>query len=101
MEIGTQRYADVLCLLADGGLPACFTQTGGMCAALEIRLEGGRTILVTDAEDSLAWDPFEHRGWGVGLYSPGSEYDDGPVRFVDSQDGSSSALLPLIKQLLI
>jgi len=32
-----------------------FTQTGGMCAALEGTLEAGQHLLITDAEDSLSW----------------------------------------------
>lgn len=70
MKIGQSRYQDVLDLLQAQGLGATFTQTGGMCAALEVLLDSGHTLLVTDAEDTLAWDREEHRGWGVGLYPP-------------------------------
>ncbi len=36
---GTARYADVIDALNGMGLPTVFTQTGGMCAALEVSLE--------------------------------------------------------------
>jgi len=101
MAIGASRYADVLETLREEGLPAGFTQTGGMCAAIEVHLEGGHTLLVTDAEDCLAWDRDSHRGWGVGLYRPASEYDDGPLRFEEDEDGSLSALLPLVRRVLL
>lgn len=77
MAAGADRYRDVLDLLADAGLSATFTQTGGMNAALEVLLDGGHTLLVTDVEDSLSWDREEHQGWGVGLYRPDQENTDG------------------------
>ncbi len=86
MRAGAARYQDVLDALRVAGLPATFTQTGGMCAALEVMLDSGHTLLITDAEDTLAWERDEHHGWGVGLYPPGSEHDDGPLAF----DGSSN-----------
>ena len=70
-------YQDVLDRLAAAGLPAAFTQTGGMCAALEVQLETGHTLLITDADDTLAWDRREHEGWRVGLFPPGDEYARG------------------------
>jgi len=51
------------------GLNAAFTQTGGMNAALEIHLDGGAHLLVTDADDSLPWsaDDLHRMGrWPVG-----------------------------------
>jgi len=38
MAVGTARYADVIAALDAAGLPTVFTQTGGMCAALEVTL---------------------------------------------------------------
>ncbi len=38
MAIGAARYADVIAALTGAGLPTVFTQTGGMCAALEVTL---------------------------------------------------------------
>ena len=75
MAWGAEQYADVLAALEEEGLPAIFTQTGGMCAAIEVQLETGRTLLVTDAEDTLAWAWAEHEGWAVGLYAAGEDRD--------------------------
>ena len=100
MAIGQTRYQDVLECLGAAGLPATFTQTGGMCAALEVMLDSGQTLLVTDAEDALSWDREEHQGWGVGLYAPASAYDDGALAFDSTPDGSVSALLPLVGEVL-
>jgi len=49
LQVGQCRYQDVLHLLARAGMAATFTQTGGMNAAFEIVLDGGHTLLVTDA----------------------------------------------------
>lgn len=96
MEIGAARYEDVLAQLAVAGLRATFTQTGGMNAALEVLLDSGHTLLVTDAEDSLAWERDEHRGWGVGLYPPEQADDAGECLAFDSTaDGTAAALPPL------
>lgn len=100
MAIGRERYTDVLDLLSETGLPTTFTQTGGMCAALEVTLEAGYTLLITDADETLSWSRADHRGWRVGLYRPGSEYDDGPIAYDSVEDGSVSALLPLIESVM-
>ena len=100
MAAGAAEYRDVLDALAAADLPAVFTQTGGMCAAVEVRLEDGRTLLITDAEDCLTWQRGDHRGWGVGLYPPDSEYDSGPLAFENEEDGSLSTLLPLVRRVL-
>ena len=94
---GAAAYADVLDLLRACGLPAELTQTGGMCAALEVVLDSGHTLLVTDAQGSLAWEREEHQGWGVGLYPPDQAHTDGECLAFDSTpDGSPAALLPLV-----
>lgn len=101
MTIGQSRYRDVLDLLADAGLGATFTQTGGMNAALEVLLDSGHTLLITDAEDSLSWDRDEHHGWGVGLYPPDQANTDGECLAFDStDDGSPQALPPLAHHVL-
>ena len=100
MTIGETRYRDVLECLGAAGLPATFTQTGGMCAALEVMLDSGQALLIADAEDPLSWDREEHQGWGVGLYAPASAYDDGALAFDSTQNGSVSALLPLVGEVL-
>lgn len=101
MKIGQDRYQDVLDLLRAGGLPGTFTQTGGMCAALEVVLDSGHALLVTDEDYTLSWDRAEHRGWGVGLYPPDYANNDGEcLAYESTADGSADALLPLIEQVL-
>ncbi len=100
MAVGTARYADVIAALEAAGLPTVFTQTGGMCAALEVTLEAGQHLLITDAEDSLSWDRGEQRGWGVGRYVTDSEYDDGPVAFDSTDDTTATALLAVVRSVL-
>jgi len=95
MAFGADQYSDVLEALDHAGLPSMFTQTGGMNAAIEVQLETGQTLLVTDAEDSLAWVRAEHDGWAVGLYGPG-ERDEGPLAFGQTEDGNLPALLDLV-----
>lgn len=95
MAWGADQYRDVLNRLEAEGLPAMFTQTGGMCAAIEVQLETGHTLLITDAEDSLAWARAEHEGWGVGMYAAGED-SDGAIAFGAVADGNVSALLPLL-----
>lgn len=100
MAYGTAQYADVIAHLNDAGLPTTFTQTGGMCAALEVTLDGGQTLLITDAHDSLSWDRQAHHGWSVGRYPHGSEYDDTTLALESTDDGSLPALLPLVRTVL-
>ena len=101
MDVGTERYRDVIDALNAQGLPTIFTQTGGMCAALEVTLETGRYLLITDAGDSLSWNREEQLGWGVGLYRPGSEGDDGPERFEEDEDSTrTDTLLSLVRTVL-
>jgi len=101
MAIGAARYADIIATLNGAGLPTVFTQTGGMCAALEVTLDNGQHLLITDAEDSLSWERAEQRGWGVGRYVTDSEYDDGPRAFADSEDTGSNTLLRLVREVLV
>ncbi len=77
-----------------------FIQTGGMCAAIEVLLDGGQTLLITDAEDTLSWDRADHRGWAVGLYPPDEAHNDGPVMFDTADDGSPEALIGLAQRVL-
>ncbi len=101
MAVGTARYADIIAALEAAGLPTVFTQTGGMCAALEVTLEAGQHLLITDAEDSLSWERGEQRGWGVGRYVTDSEYDDGPLVFCDSPNTDTDTLLRLVRAVLL
>ncbi len=57
-------------------------------------------LLITDAEDSLSWDRAQHRGWGVGLYPPESEYDGECLTFGSTEDGRLSALATLVDEVL-
>lgn len=100
MRLGRAQYQDVVDELIGAGLPTSFTQTGGMNAALEVRLDGGHTLLVTDAEDSLSWARAEHAGWAVGLYAPEQAYDGEVLAFDTTEDGSVAGLRKLIDRVL-
>jgi hypothetical protein len=99
MRRGAGQYADVLEALHGAGLPAFFTQTGGMCAAIEVRLEAGRSLLITDADDTLAWQRREHQGWGVGMYE---EIDDAdlPLFYGEVSSGDIASLLVLVREVM-
>lgn len=99
MAWGAGQYSDVLVRLGGEGLPGNFIQTGGMCAAIEVSLETGRTLLITDAEDSLAWARAEHAGWAVGLYEPG-EHCDGPLTYAQVDGSDTTSLLDLIRDVM-
>ena len=101
LAAGQARYQDVLDRLAAAGMPAVFTQTGGMCAALQVTLDSGHLLLVTDAEDTLAWDRAEHEGWRVGLFPPDQADTDGEcLAHASTPDGAPDALLPLVRSVL-
>jgi hypothetical protein len=100
MAIGRAQYQDVLDALAGDGLPAEFTQTGGMNAALQVSLEGGWSLLVTDAEDSLSWARAEQQGWGVGLYAPEHAFDGECRAWSSTPDGSLTALRACVEEVL-
>lgn len=100
MAIGQAQYQDVINRLTAAGWPAVFTQTGGMNAALEVMLDGGFSLLITDAFDSLAWARDEHEGWNVGLYAPANQYDGDCMVSAVSEDSSVAALEDLIRELL-
>ncbi len=100
MSVGQGQYQDVIDALFTAGLPATFTQTGGMNAALEVLLDGGHSLLITDFEDSLSWSREEHSGWSVGLYGPAEQYDGQAVAFADTTDSDLPALRAVIEQVL-
>jgi hypothetical protein len=91
MAQADELYADVLSELKTSGYDATITQTGGMCLAIAISLDDGRTILVTDKDDILPWERESHSGWGIGLYTDVN--DAAPIQFVSVDDGSPSALV--------
>lgn len=99
MAWGVGQYADVLDALRGHGLPAQFTQTGGMCAALEVQLETGQTLLITDADDYLSWARTEHAGWAVGLYEAGDR-NDGPLAFGQVEGSDTAALVALVRDVI-
>lgn len=99
MALGQAEYQDVLDELTEAGLPATFIQTGGMNAALEVRLDGGWMVLITEADDSLAWSRAEHRDWGAAVYAPEGAYD-GEVLAAEVTDGSIAGLRRLVEELL-
>lgn len=100
MRRGRDEYADIIAQLLNHGLPTTFTQTGGMNAALEVQLETGDYLLVTDAHDSLPLHRADQQGWGVGLYRAESA-DTGPDIFASSPTATSDALLQLVRELLL
>ena len=100
MALGQAQYQDVIDALSGAGLPTVFTQTGGMNAALEVRLDGGHTLLVTDAEDSLSWARAEQQGWGVGLYAPEHAYDGECRAWTSTTANSVQALRSCIEKVL-
>lgn len=99
MELGWREYADVIEQLNELGLPTIFTQTGGMNAALEVQLETGAYLLITDREDTLSWRREDHEGWAVGLYEA-DEAGDGPVRFESTSQNDFESLLKATKLVL-
>lgn len=96
MAWGAAQYADILKALGPG---STFTQTGGMCAALEVQLETGHTLLITDGEDTLSWARAEHEGWWVGLYDD-REDNDGPMACGQVDDSGVEALLALVTDVM-
>ena len=100
MALGQAQYQDVIDGLSAAGLPAEFTQTGGMNAALQVSLDGGWSLLVTDAEDSLSWARAEQQGWGVGLYAPEHAFDGECRAWATTPDNDLPALRAVIEEVL-
>jgi len=100
MALGQAQYQDVIDALRVAGLPATFTQTGGMNAALEVLLDGGHSLLITDFEDSLSWSREEHSGWLVSLYGPAEQYDGEPLASADTVDSDLPSLQAVIDRVL-
>jgi hypothetical protein len=97
MRRGAAEYADVLDALLHAGLPGHFTQTGGMCAAIEIQLEADSSLLITEADDTLCWDRQQHASWGVGFYG---EWDDLPSVYLESTEGDLDSVMTTIERVL-
>lgn len=98
MRLGAAAYTDAAGALQQAGVPARFTQTGGMNAALEAHLDGGAYLLVTDADDALSWDRAEQNGWGAGLYT--NDEDQELIAHAATEDTDVSALVELVRGLL-
>jgi hypothetical protein len=100
MEWGAHQYADVIVRLKAERLHlAEFIQTGGMCAAIEVQLEAGYTLLITDAEDTLSWAREEQAGWWVGMYAP-AEDRDGPMAWAQDDSNDLDTLIRLVTDVL-
>lgn len=54
LEPCARQYTDVMEKLAEVGYRATFTQTGGMCPAIQLEVDEARFALVTDADGPLA-----------------------------------------------
>lgn len=101
MAWGADQYRDVVAALRSAGLAAEFTQTGGMCAAIMVPLDGGHYLLLTDLEDTLSWDRSDHEGWWAGLYEPEERRTaDGPLRWLESEDGDAAEAVRLAQAVL-
>lgn len=99
MRRGHEEYSDIIEQLCSYGLPTFFTQTGGMHAALEVQLETGDHLLITDSCDGLPWDRAAQQGWGVGLYRRDQD-DSGPEAFTSSSSTDFDTLLQLVREAL-
>lgn len=100
MRLGTANYAKPINALRGAGWQAEFTQTGGMNAVIEITLEGGCTLSITDADDSLSWCREYQQGWGVGFCADGDRFDclqfDGVLAYESDDATDTQTLLELV-----
>ena len=93
MRRGAAEYSDILAGLTAAGYNAEFTQTGGMCFAIQVHLNSASYALITDKEEILAPTRDGHRGWSIGIYDMQDTSD--PIRFESTDDGTLSGLLAL------
>lgn len=93
MRRGADEYADVITALAAAGYTTGFTQTGGMCFAIQLHLNDGTYALVTDKDDVLAPNRSDHRGWTVAIYDPKDTSD--PIRAASTDDSTVTGVLEL------
>ena len=70
-----------------------------MNAAIEVQLETGAHLLITDTEEPLSWHRDDQRGWAAGMY-PGAEESEGAERFESTESNEVDALIEIIKQVL-
>lgn len=97
MRDGTEEYGDILRLLTENGYRPEFTQTGGMCAAIELKVDDGHYVLITDNDQPLPWARSEHSGWAVGVYD--SEDVSEPILYATTSDSAPAALVELLGSL--
>ncbi|MDL9944589.1 hypothetical protein QSJ19_03110 [Gordonia sp. ABSL11-1] len=96
---GAEEYRDVIDILGLAGIDLKFTQTGGMCAALEAEIDDGQySLLITDADEPLAWYRTEKRGWGVGVYE--TEDASEAVWFETTENSDIESLIVLVDRAL-
>ncbi len=100
---GARQYWDVLQLLTRAGLQADFVVDDDGGAAVQIQLDSGQTLLVTEVDGPLPRLREDHRSWGVSLHRTRRGPDEeGPAAWDGSQDdGSLKALLPLVSGVLL
>jgi hypothetical protein len=98
MVRGANEYADILTALASADYIAGFTQTGGMCFAIQLHLNDGTYALVTDKDDVLAPTRSDHRGWSIGIYDPKDTSD--PLRSESTDDSTAAGLLALAASMI-
>ncbi len=98
---GQTEYGDVLALLARAGLDAALTHDGDELRAIEVVLDDGQSLVITEVDGALAPCRAEHRSWGVSLYPLGAERGE-PVAWDGvPDDGSPEALVPLVSGVLL
>lgn len=97
MRDGAEEYGDILRLLSENGYRPEFTQTGGMCPAIELNLSNRHNVLITDVDQPLPWTRSEQSGWAVGVYD--SEDVSEAILYATTQDGTPAALLELLASL--
>jgi len=94
---GAKQYAGALDALSQAGFSPVFTQTGGMCAAIEVA-RSNRSVLITDEDGPLPWDSTELHIWCVGLYER-SDTDREPIAIVTTPDNSNDVLVSTVREL--
>ncbi|MBC3760939.1 hypothetical protein ACUN7V_18100 [Quadrisphaera oryzae] len=98
---GRAEYGDVLALLDRAGLDASLTHDGDELRAIEVVLDDGQALVITEVDGCLAPRREEHRSWGVSLYPVGAERGE-PVAWDGvPDDGSPEALMPLVSGVLL
>ena len=93
------QYQDVIDELTTAGLPTTFASVGGLNVGLEVRLDVGHVLLVTDAAGSLPSSRAEHDGWAVALFPSELGYSGEMVAGDASAVSSVAGLRALVDRL--